>query len=160
MSTRNINPSTFQVSTAEVFQFGFRYSNDHEHQVKKKEECWVANLPQHMSHVVRKPVLPYANNKGADQPAHPPSLIQNFKTLASFYRWASRFESYLVANPEDKFSYDEDHTIMFLSFRTDMSGQTVQTQIRLLLREQSDQGLHCLLFHLHRLDSLLYSRAT
>ena len=26
--------------------------------------------------------------------------------------------------------------------------QTVQTQIRLLLKEQSDQGLHCLPFHL------------
>ena len=33
-------------------------------------------------------------------------------------------------------------------FRTDRFGQTVQTQIRLLLEEQSDQGLHCLLFHL------------
>ena len=49
-----------------------------------------------------------------------------------------------------------------------MSGQTVQTQIRLLLEEQSDQGLeeqsdqglHCLPFRLHRLDSLLYGRAT
>ena len=40
-----------------------------------------------------------------------------------------------------------------------MPGQTVQTQIRLLLEEQSDQGLHCLPFHLHRLDSLLYGRA-
>ena len=40
-------------------------------------------------------------------------------------------------------------TIMILNFRTDRSGQTVQTQIRLLLEEQSDQGLHCLLFHLH-----------
>ena len=29
-----------------------------------------------------------------------------------------------------------------------------------LLLEQSDQGLHCLLFRLHRLDSLLYGRAT
>ena len=38
---------------------------------------------------------------------------------------------------------------MIQSFRTDKSGQTVQTQIRLLLEEQSDQGLHCLLFHLH-----------
>ena len=38
---------------------------------------------------------------------------------------------------------------MTLSFRTDRSGQTVQTQIRLLLEEQSDQCLHCLLFHLH-----------
>ena len=38
---------------------------------------------------------------------------------------------------------------MILCFRTHGSGQTVQTQIRLLLEEQSDQGLHCLLFHLH-----------
>ena len=51
-------------------------------------------------------------------------------------------------------------TIMILSFRTDRSGQTVQTQIRLLLEEQSDQGLHCLPFRLHLLDSLLYGRAT
>ena len=29
-----------------------------------------------MSHVMRKP--PYANNKGADQPAHPRSLISAF----------------------------------------------------------------------------------
>ena len=29
-----------------------------------------------MSHVIRKPV--YANNKGADQPAHPRSLISAF----------------------------------------------------------------------------------
>ena len=28
------------------------------------------------------------------------------------------------------------------------------------LEEQSDQGLHCLLFRLHHLDSLLYGRAT
>ena len=38
---------------------------------------------------------------------------------------------------------------------TDRSEQTVQTQIRLLLQEQSDQGLHCLSFHLHFLDALL-----
>ena len=52
------------------------------------------------------------------------------------------------------------HTVMILSFRTDMPGQTVQTLIRLLLGEQSDQGLHCLPFCLHRLDSLSYGRAT
>ena len=51
------------------------------------------------------------------------------------------------------------NTVMILSFRTAMPGQTVQTQIRLLLEEQSDLGLHCLPFHLHRLDSLLYGRA-
>ena len=52
------------------------------------------------------------------------------------------------------------HTVMILSFRTDRSGQTVQTQIRLLLEEQSEQGLHCLPFSLHLLDSLLYGTAT
>ena len=45
---------------------------------------------------------------------------------------------------------------MILSFQTDRPGQTVQTQIRLLLEEQSDQGLHCLLFRLYLLDTLLY----
>ena len=33
-------------------------------------------------------------------------------------------------------------TVMILSFRTDMPGQAVQTQVRMLLEEQSDQGLH------------------
>ena len=46
-------------------------------------------------------------------------------------------------------------TVMFLCFWTDRSGQTVQTQIRLLLQEQSDQGLHFLQFRLHLLDALL-----
>ena len=52
------------------------------------------------------------------------------------------------------------HIVMILSFRTDLPGQTVQTQIRLLLEEQSDQGLHCLPFRLHHLHSLLYGRAS
>ena len=60
----------------------------------------------------------YANNKGAKQPAYTCSLrstfiarcfkssvlkIQNFKILASLWSWAGRFESYKVANPEDRF---------------------------------------------------------
>ena len=40
-----------------------------------------------------------------------------------------------------------------------MSGQIVQTQIRLLLEEQSDQGLHCLLFHLHLLETIICYKA-
>ena len=40
------------------------------------------------------------------------------------------------------------YTVIILSFRTDMPGQTLQTQIRLLPEEQSDQGLHCLPFRL------------
>ena len=46
------------------------------------------------------------------------------------------------------------HTVMTYDFWTHGSGQTVQTQIRLLLEEQSDQGLHCLLFHLHLFDEI------
>ena len=37
-------------------------------------------------------------------------------------------------------------TVMILNFRTDRSVQTMQ--------EQSDQGLHCLLFHLHVFDKI------
>ena len=36
--------------------------------------------------------------------------------------------------------------------------QTVQTQIRLLLKEQSDQGLHSLQFFQHLLEVALYDR--
>ena len=46
---------------------------------------------------------------------------------------------------------------MILSFRTDRSRQTVQTQIRLLLEDQSDQGLHYLQYCLHVLDALPYA---
>ena len=46
-------------------------------------------------------------------------------------------------------------TVIFLSFRTARPEQTVQTQIRLLLEEQSDQGLHSLQFPVHLLDALL-----
>ena len=45
-------------------------------------------------------------------------------------------------------------TVMILSFRTDRSGQTVKTQIRLLVEEQSDLGLHCLLLYLHLFDKI------
>ena len=49
---------------------------------------------------------------------------------------------------------------MFLSFQTDISGQTVQTQIRPLKEEQSDQGLHCLPFYLHVFDKLPHGLAS
>ena len=38
--------------------------------------------------------------------------IRNFKSLATFCDCATRFESYPVANPEDRFSRDEAHTII------------------------------------------------
>ena len=64
-------------------------------------------------------LMPYANNKGANQPALLCSLIstfvvrcldsmiyiltcfiQSFKILASFFTWAGWFESYQVENPQ------------------------------------------------------------
>ena len=66
--------------------------------------------------------MPYANNKGEDQPVHPRSLIRGFfvhcldsKPLASLCSWAGQFESYMVANPEDRFSCDEAHMIFKIS---------------------------------------------
>ena len=50
-----------------------------------------------------KPVLPYANNKGAAQPT------QNFKTLASLCSCAGRFV------PGDKFSRDVAHIVSLTS---------------------------------------------
>ena len=66
------------------------------------------------------PFMPYANNKGADQPVHPRSLISAFvvrcldsittelakakiSRLASVCSWAGWFESYLVQTSEDRF---------------------------------------------------------
>ena len=67
--------------------------------------------------------MTYANNKCTDQPAHPRSLTSTFvvrcldciiplvsisersSLSASFCEWAGRFESYLVANPKDRFSW-------------------------------------------------------
>ena len=40
--------------------------------------------------------------------------IRNFKPLASFLSWVGRFESYLIANPEDRFSCDVAHTYFVL----------------------------------------------
>ena len=35
--------------------------------------------------------------------------MRNSMTLASLRSWADRFESYLVENPEDRFSHDKGH---------------------------------------------------
>ena len=48
--------------------------------------------------------------------------------------------------------------VIILNIGTDRSEQTVQTQIRLLLMEQSDQGLLCLLFCLHLLNTILHCK--
>ena len=63
--------------------------------------------------------LPYANNKGADRSDQhlccsllsiiPVLAISEISRLQLASSWAAQFESYLVANPEDRFSGDEAH---------------------------------------------------
>ena len=73
----------------------------------------------------------FANNTGADQPAHPRSLISafvihflenficklancywwNFNFLDCLCSWGDWFESRFDGNPEDRFSRDEAHMI-------------------------------------------------
>ena len=79
--------------------------------------------------------MPYANNKGADQPAHPCSLIcafvvrcldsiihvslvlyLKFQPSASFCGCAGWFVSYLFANPEDRFSHDLAQMLSMIVF--------------------------------------------
>ena len=80
---------------------------------------------------------------------------------------------FVFAYAKNRFSHDATHisvaaqvcsndlmtklnflTVMIINFRTDRSEQTVETQIRLLIEEQSDQVLHCLPFHLHIFDKI------
>ena len=52
-------------------------------------------------------------------------------------------------------SFESLPTVIILNIGTDRSEQTVQTQIRL---EESDQGLLCLLFCLHLLNTILHCK--
>ena len=49
---------------------------------------------------------------------------------------------------------------MILSFLTYMIGQTVLTQVRLLLDEQSDLDPLCLLFYLHHMEVSHHGRTS
>ena len=64
--------------------------------------------------------MPYADNKGADQPICTCSCyIQNFKTPASLCPWADRFESYLVANSRRQvFSWRDFYCLICKTERT------------------------------------------
>ena len=50
------------------------------------------------------------------------------------------------------------NSVQNLCLGTDRPEHAVQTQIRLLLKEQSDQGLHCLPFHPHLMHTYLHCK--
>ena len=79
--------------------------------------------------------LVHANTNGADQPMHPRSLI-------------SAFGIHSLEGIKPKFlysSYDKCSKVLKTNCLPKRTRQTVQTQIRLLPKKQSDQGLPCLL---------------
>ena len=86
--------------------------------------------------------MPYANSKGANQPAHSRSLseqrlccslpwcynissfyIFNFMTLACFCSWAGWFESHLVKNVKDRFSRDVTHLETYMMLLCSLHNQ-------------------------------------
>ena len=67
------------------------------------------NLQKHTSHSMRKPVYAICEQQRRRWYNISSFCIQNFKPLASLCSWAGWFESYLVANPEYRFSRDVAH---------------------------------------------------
>ena len=95
-------------------------------------------------------------------PSFNPVVFRTARTLCSFsHSKCSRVKHCLIEavliRADSMFLWRND-TIIILNIGTDRSEQTVQTQIRLLLMEQSDQGLLCLLFCLHLLNTILHCK--
>ena len=85
----------------------------------------------HLSHVMRKPVYAICEQQRRRSACASTQIdqrlccslprqyntytcymyIQNIKTLASLCSWAGWFESYLVANPKERFSRDKAHLV-------------------------------------------------
>ena len=68
-------------------------------------------------------------------------------------------QQFIITNPTDhvkgttnQHNSINPNTVKSLSIGTNRSEQTVQTRIRLLQMEQSDQDLHCLPIHLFLFD--------
>ena len=102
------------------------------------EKKW-CQLTRYADHPILEFLRPYVDtpNLGEILPAST-CYNRNFKTLASLCSWADQFESYQVANPEDRFSRDVAH-VLLLWF-----GFWCENVISNLTCAQSYQGLHCL----------------
>ena len=104
--------------------------------------------------------MPNENKRGADQPVHPRSLINTFvvrylesilsldaiSKISKFYpacRWAGWFESYLVANTEDRFSHDMAQLLTLVSlFFLQQCKETMRPVKRSLKRlDKPEEGL-------------------
>ena len=63
-----------------------------------------------------------------------------------------------IINPLPAESIHKIHTILTLNIWTPRPDKTALTQISLLLQEQADQSLHCLLFHRYSLHVQVLGR--
>ena len=82
---------------------------------------YLSHSSSHLCLVMRKPFLPYANKKTLLRQYNTCSCyVLNFKTLASFCGCAGRFVSYLVANPQDRFSCNEAHLCLMASITVNL----------------------------------------
>ena len=87
-----------------------------------------------------------------------PEATMRSKGVVIFDIFVLRFMGNKMVSLPLKKKRNEEITVIILNIGTDRSEPTVQTQIRLLLMEQSDQGLLCLLFCLHLLNTILHCK--
>ena len=123
----------------------------------------------YLSHVMRKHAYAICEQQSADQPAHLHSLISTFvvhcldsiiylvSTVAISWLELSRLVGVLpgLKSGRQVFSWHGSFysAVMILSIQ---ANSVDPDQIR--LKELSDQGLHCLPFCLHPLDTLLLGK--
>ena len=91
----------------------------------------------------------FRNNRRSGKRQHF-SKIQWTAISVDFF-FATTLEDHLANIDKEK----GQTTVKILCIGTDRSKQTVQTKIRLLLKKQSDQGLHCLPLHQLLLEALM-----
>ena len=98
---------------------------------QKKKHCHVyIYQPRHE----KTCLMLYVKNKDTHQPAHLHSLISIFVFRCSD-SWSGRFESYLVANPEDRFSSEvaQLYIMQYIATKNNISNMLplveVQSQI-------------------------------
>ena len=92
----------------------------------------------HLSQVMRKPVLPYANNKGADQPAHPRSLISAFVArcldstipLVSISEISSLYLASVATQASLSLTWSQTPTTGFLVTRPILGRKTLVSRIQ------------------------------
>ena len=109
------------------FQHVRDYTAEQQNTTRKKHTVWATSW--------QNLLLPYANNRGADQCNTSICYSRNFKTLASLCSWAGRFESYLWSQtPKTGFLMTSSYDIWTTCLWSVLPGRT-QTGLLWWLRK-------------------------